>query len=111
MKTEITAKEAIGKTITDIIYSSPAGQMIICFDDSFSAFGVERGYEGEVDIINKKVDLFDFGDAELIKARILTKTELEEGRAEKRVAWQRTRDTQDYLEYKRLKSKFEKGES
>lgn len=109
MKKEITDKEAIGRTITGFVYSYTSGRMIITFNgDTFTTFGIKRGYEsGDEEIISEKLDLFDFGDDELVKADILSKDELEEKLTKRDRQWKQQREAQEFVEYKRLKAKWE----
>lgn len=72
-KKEITDQEAIGKTIEKFVYSSLSEQMVITFsDNTFTTFGVKTKYLvdslfDEERVVNKKINIFTFGDTDLIK--------------------------------------------
>lgn len=108
-------EEAEGKTLQAVEFSSGSskgGQCLLVFSDrTFSVLGVDRGYErGDEVITEATLDLFQFGDSELIRAGITTAEEMStlrkqaEGLAEVRSRERQERS--DRAEYERLQRKF-----
>ena len=108
MKTEIMDKQAVGKTISRFAYSFVSGQMVISFsDETFITFGVSKDYDGEVNIVNKELALFNFGDSELIESGIISKEEIENKRTEYNKLCKNRQENSERLQYERLKAKFD----
>ena len=110
MKTEISDKEAIGKTVEKFVYSLSANQMIVCFDDdTFTTFGIDPGYEsGDEEIVNVPLEWFDFGHEKLVRTGILSEKEWESMWNKERQIEQERLEISERNQYLRLKSKYEK---
>lgn len=108
MLKEISEEEATGKSIRMFLHSLVAQQLVIIFsDDTFTTFGLARGYEPHDDYIETQdLRLLDFGDEALIQSQIVTKEELETHRLQWRKTHETQRELQERREYERLKAKF-----
>lgn len=114
MKTEINMTDAIGKTLAAVETSAdyPPQCVLVFTDGTFATLGIQEGYEpGDGEIVPTTVALFDFGDARLVRAGIVSEQEMAELRAleeaRKELERQRQQEERDRREFERLKRKFE----
>ncbi len=110
MKTEINDKEAIGKKVDGFLYSLSSNQMIVHFaDNTFTTFGVDRGYDpGDEEIVSEPLEWFDFGHERLIASGIISEKEWE-SMWDKEVRTEREkREMTEQKHYLYLKSKYDK---
>lgn len=115
MKTEVKLTEAVGKTLAAVEFSDSyrGGQAVLSFTDgTFATLGVERGHEdGDEEIKEDTLAVFDFGDEKLARAGIVTLDEMAAMRAERtrqlKAAVQALQEARDRQEFERLKRKFE----
>jgi hypothetical protein len=112
MYREVKLTGAIGKIVAAVEFSRFNGQCVIAFTDGmFSTLGVEPGYDrGDNSIMSDPLDVFDFGDVELVRSGIVTAEELSDMRhvrdAHERIEQQAQQDASDRKEFERLKRKF-----
>ncbi len=78
LKKQITMKEAVGQTLTCKI-TGINDQTLLVFGDEFVCLGVARGYDaGDECIVEEKLNVFTFGEAQLIEGCIVTPAWLRE---------------------------------
>lgn len=109
MKTEIKMSDAIGKTIKDFAFSgSYSGQAVIVFDDNtFTTLGIEFGYEDrDADIVERGLNITEFGDSEIERVGIATEKELEEIRQKNHELWQENQRIRDMEQLENLKRRL-----
>ena len=107
MKTQTTLQSAIGKPLTG--YAESYGdQILLIFGDEYVCLAVRRGYErGEEEIAELKLDLFDFGDEELVSKGVFSQEEMKSLRAERDAQRQRQSEALKFAAYQRMRAKFE----
>ena len=112
MRQELKMTEALGKTLEGIEISIFGCQAVLTFTDgTFAALKAIRGYDaGDEGIVEAKLSLLEFGDAELIRVGIATAEELAVIRDDvisMALAKQdAAREIFDRKEFERLKLKF-----
>ena len=106
MKKQITLKEAKGLKMTEC-KESLFGQMLIIFGDKFVCLGVEQGYESQdQSVIEEDLDLFHFGDKELIESGVISKEELQYKKQERSDMMKKQNEERELLQLKRLQQKY-----
>lgn len=107
MKTEIKLSEAIGKTLATVEFAL-SGQCVIIFnDDTFTTLGIEQGYDpGDEQIVEDRLNIFEFGDTALVRVGIATFDELMAMRQAKNDKRQAEQEIRERCEFERLKRKF-----
>ena len=111
MKTEITAGQAIGKTVKGFLCSKTSDQMVVYFDDeTFTTFEASREYWGDdYNVIEARMNWFEFGyNDDLFKAGMFSEQEWlamckEKDRREEEKTKQR-----EIKQYERLKAKYDR---
>ena len=109
MKTEIKMSDAIGKIIKDFAFSGTYnGQAVIVFDDdTFATLGIQFGYEHmDADIVEKELNITEFGDSEIERVGIATEQELEEIRKQQDELWRENQRLADLEQLERLKKRL-----
>ena len=109
MKTEIKMSDAIGKTIKDFAFSgSYNGQAVIVFDDdTFAALGIQFGYESmDADIVERGLNITEFGDSEIERVGIATEHELIDIRNHQDELWRENQKLADLEQLERLKKRL-----
>jgi predicted Zn-dependent peptidase len=105
---EITLDDAKGKEIQDHAVSV-YGQMVIVFaDETFTTLGIDTGFEqGDETIVQKTIELLNFGHNQLIALGIVTQKELDDKASTKAQEFTRQREREERMEYRRLKIKYQ----
>ena len=108
MKKEILLGEAKGKTIENIAYCNPylSSQLVFTFtDDTFITLAGEKDRDDETCVIvPTKLDIFNFGDIELVESGIVSKEEMITLR--QIYNNQLERDENERRQYEKLKKKY-----
>lgn len=111
MKTEILLGETKGKTIENIAYGSPfaSSQMVFVFTDgTFTTLTGERDRDAETNVVvPTKLDLFNFGDTELVESGIVSKEEMVGLRQAYENKRQSEREANERRLFEQLKRKYE----
>lgn len=109
MKKEITLSNAVGKILKGFEFSCSCGQAVLIFtDDTFATLKVDIGYDrGDVEIADGKLELYDFGDDQLIGLGVITKTELNEKRDKKSREFLSKQENAEREQYEILRGKYE----
>lgn len=107
--TEITIEEAEGKTVKGSAFSVTCPQVVIAFDDdTFTTFGLKCSYDpSEYEIQQSTLDLFNFGDTQLIFLDVFTEKEIEDIHRERSSSFTLQREKEERADYERLKKKFD----
>ena len=115
MKTQITLKEAAGRTLTgaEITGGYSDDGLLLSFEDGTFAF-LKAVREGEdLEIEEATLNLLWISREALVRLGVATQEEIDDLRrraADRREASRRERaEAQDVRDYARLKAKFEKG--
>lgn len=103
MKKPITLQNAVGKTLTNSVFSM-FDQMLLVFGDEYVCLEHKRD-----DIEEDDLNLFDFGDDLLINAGILSADELSTKRAERDAIRNQQYEEEERANYERLKARFEEN--
>lgn len=104
MLPEISIEQCRGKTLKGHSFSPCNGSVILVFDDgTFTTLGIE--WQDEID--QAELELFNFGDAELIAMGIISRDELEAHRAERNGQNNARQAELELQTYKRLKKRFD----
>ena len=110
MKKEILLGEAKGKTIENIAYCNPylSSQLVFTFtDDTFITLACEKDRDDETCVIvPTKLDLFNFGDIELVESGIVSKEEMITLRQIYNNKLQLECDENERRQYEKLKKKY-----
>jgi len=109
VKTQITIEESIGKTVASILSSEISNQLVVNFtDQTFTAFGIESGYDNDHTITPTELNWFDFGIDTLIEAQLCTQEDCDAWRQESEQVFLEKQKKWDQDTYTRLKAKLKK---
>ncbi len=108
MRKEISAEEAKGCVLRDIVFQPDGGRALLVFNGGvFTTLAAYCDHDGDVAITESDLgDPTDFGDDELIRARIATRAELDAIRQAKRTREHETSVQQERMTYERLSRKY-----
>ena len=109
MKEEIALSKCLGKTLAGYAFSITCCQAVMTFTDgTFATIGISRGWDpGEIEFIEEKLNLHDFGDDKLICLGVITQSELNEMRDQKVKESLIERENAELALYEKLRNKFE----
>ena len=104
MKTEVTAEQAIGKTLSNMASYSANRYLLLFFTDgTFTTFETGKEYDGDMEIQASTLDRDDGYKPYLVALGIITQEELDAERGRQRMEYL----AQDKAMYERLKVQFE----
>lgn len=109
MKTQITLKAAIGRTLTGIA-ESYGSETALIFGDVFVNLKALSGYDGsDASIEERDLSVFDFGDQALIESGIATEKEIQDLRDERHRRYVRAEEAAERRRFEELSRKYGKG--